>query len=64
MSAAAVTLPTLDLRELEALAIEQALKQAKGNIHQAVRLLGIGRATLYRRIQNPRFAKLLAKYRG
>jgi DNA-binding NtrC family response regulator len=57
-------LPTLKLRELEALAIEQAIVQARGNVHRIVELLGMGRATFYRRVQEPRFAKVLAKYRS
>ncbi|MEZ4375864.1 MAG: sigma 54-interacting transcriptional regulator [Polyangiaceae bacterium] len=38
------------LRELERRAIAHALKVADGNVGQAARLLGIGRATLYRRL--------------
>jgi DNA-binding NtrC family response regulator len=43
-------LPTLVLRDLEALAIEQALAQTGGHVGNAARLLGLGRATLYRRL--------------
>jgi len=43
-------LPTLKLRELEAMAIKQALEQTGGHIANAAKLLGIGRATLYRRV--------------
>ncbi|MCA9639317.1 MAG: sigma-54-dependent Fis family transcriptional regulator [Polyangiaceae bacterium] len=38
------------LRELERRAIAHALKVADGNVGHAARLLGIGRATLYRRL--------------
>jgi DNA-binding NtrC family response regulator len=43
-------LPTLVLRDLEALAIKLALRETKGHIANAARLLGMGRATLYRRL--------------
>jgi DNA-binding NtrC family response regulator len=43
-------LPTLQLRELERLAIESALEQTTGHIASAAKLLGLGRATLYRRL--------------
>jgi DNA-binding NtrC family response regulator len=43
-------LPTLQLRELERMAIELALEQTKGRIASAAKLLGLGRATLYRRL--------------
>lgn len=38
------------LRELERRAIERALKRSNGRVEQAAKLLGIGRATLYRRL--------------
>lgn len=41
---------TLNLEELEKTAIEQALKQADGNISQAADLLGITRYALYRKM--------------
>ena len=44
-------LETLELKELERRAIEQALEEAKGNLSQVVRLLGIGRTTLYRKLK-------------
>ncbi len=43
-------LPTLVLRDLERLAIQEALAKTKGHIASAAKLLGIGRATLYRRV--------------
>jgi len=43
-------LPTLNLNELEALAIEAAMKQTGNRVAKAAKLLGIGRATLYRRL--------------
>jgi DNA-binding NtrC family response regulator len=43
-------LPTIVLRDLEALAIAEALRRAEGSIPRAAKLLGLGRATLYRRL--------------
>ena len=43
-------LPTLLLRDLERMAIGHALEQTKGHIGSAAKLLGLGRATLYRRL--------------
>ena len=43
---------TLDLKAIERQAIEQALVEAKGNLSQVVRLLGIGRTTLYRKLKS------------
>ena len=43
---------TLDLKVIERQAIEQALVEAKGNLSQVVRLLGIGRTTLYRKLKS------------
>ena len=48
-------LSTLDLKQLERLAIEQALEEAEGNLSQVVRLLGIGRTTLYRKLKAHKF---------
>lgn len=42
--------PVLSLRELEQRAIACALKETRGSITKAAKLLGIGRATLYRRL--------------
>jgi len=42
---------TLDLKQIERQAIEQALEEADGNLSQVVRLLGIGRTTLYRKLK-------------
>lgn len=42
--------PIVTLRELERRAIERALRQTNGSVAQAAKLLGIGRATLYRRL--------------
>ncbi len=38
------------LRELERRAIERALRVTRGSVGKAAKLLGIGRATLYRRL--------------
>jgi DNA-binding NtrC family response regulator len=40
----------LPLRELERRAIQRALRATQGSVGKAAKLLGIGRATLYRRI--------------
>src|SRR5690606_32201531 len=46
------------LRELERQAIARALKATKGSVTKAAKLLGIGRATLYRRLASPDMASL------
>ncbi|MGE0786727.1 MAG: sigma-54-dependent transcriptional regulator [Sandaracinaceae bacterium] len=43
-------LPLVPLRELEQRAIREALDATNGNVSEAARLLGIGRATVYRRL--------------
>jgi transcriptional regulator of acetoin/glycerol metabolism len=45
-----LTPPVLSLEELERRAIEQALLATGGRVSRAARLLGIGRATLYRKL--------------
>jgi transcriptional regulator of acetoin/glycerol metabolism len=40
----------IPLRELERRAIQHALKVTQGSVSKAAKMLGIGRATLYRRI--------------
>jgi DNA-binding NtrC family response regulator len=42
--------PILPLRELERRAIARALKASGGSVEKAARMLGMGRATLYRRL--------------
>lgn len=39
------------MEELEAKAIEEAIGQYKGNLTEAAKALGIGRATLYRKVK-------------
>ena len=46
------------LRELERRAIARALQATKGSVTKAAKLLGIGRATLYRRLASPELASL------
>lgn len=46
------------LRELERQAIGRALKATNGSVTKAAKLLGIGRATLYRRLASPEMASL------
>jgi DNA-binding NtrC family response regulator len=48
--APSTALATLSLAELERDAIRQALVRAGGNVTRAAKLLGLGRATLYRRL--------------
>ncbi|WP_300180516.1 helix-turn-helix domain-containing protein [Rhodoferax sp.] len=44
--------PALALREVEAAMIRKAIDEARGNVGQAARVLGISRATLYRKLGN------------
>ena len=53
-SKAGTALPTLSLEELEKLAIQQALDKSSGSIPEAALLLGISKATLYRKIKTIR----------
>jgi transcriptional regulator of acetoin/glycerol metabolism len=46
----AAVAPALALRDVEAAMIRKALEEARGNVGQAARALGIGRATLYRKL--------------
>lgn len=39
------------MEEMEAVAIENAIAQYKGNLTEAAKALGIGRATLYRKVK-------------
>ena len=39
------------INELESVAIENAIHQYKGNLTEAAKALGIGRATLYRKVK-------------
>lgn len=39
------------LEEIEKIAIQQALRRAKGNVSRAVRELGLGRTTIYRKLK-------------
>ena len=47
-----IDVPILPLRELERRAIQAALRATDGSVQQAAKLLGVGRATLYRRLAN------------
>jgi DNA-binding NtrC family response regulator len=49
-SADAADLP-YNLEEVEQLIIERALRQTEGNLSEVVRMLGIGRTTLYRKLK-------------
>jgi transcriptional regulator of acetoin/glycerol metabolism len=50
LSAVAEDAAPLSMAEVEAAAIQRALRMTSGNVSLAARLLKIGRATLYRRI--------------
>lgn len=52
------------IRELERQAIERALKATRGSVTKAAKLLGIGRATLYRRLASPDMADIRARRNG
>jgi transcriptional regulator of acetoin/glycerol metabolism len=49
-----VPFPSASLRDIERAAIEAALQRTGGNVSQAARELGIGRATLHRRLRDYR----------
>ncbi|MEK9803851.1 MAG: helix-turn-helix domain-containing protein, partial [Curvibacter sp.] len=42
--------PTLPLRDVETSLIRKAVEDARGNVAQAARNLGISRATVYRKL--------------
>ena len=44
----------LPLKDIEISLIHQAVQQARGNVAEAARALGISRATVYRKLGNPR----------
>ncbi|MFK7989291.1 MAG: sigma-54-dependent transcriptional regulator [Sandaracinaceae bacterium] len=48
--AAGPVIPLVPLRDLERMAVRRALEHSRGNVSEAARLLGIGRATIYRRL--------------
>lgn len=50
LHASVAVAPALALRDVEAAMIRKALDEARGNVGQAARALGIGRATLYRKL--------------
>lgn len=52
------------IRELERQAIERALRVTRGSVTKAAKLLGIGRATLYRRLASPDMADIRAQRNG
>ena len=47
----AVEIDTLDIEQWEKKLIVEALRRARGNVPDAAKLLGLGRATLYRKIE-------------
>lgn len=47
--------------ELESVAIENAIHEYKGNLTEAARALGIGRATLYRKVKQYKIDPSLAR---
>lgn len=50
LQTSAAVAPALALRDVEAAMIRKALDEARGNVGLAARALGIGRATLYRKL--------------
>ncbi|WP_428263733.1 helix-turn-helix domain-containing protein [Haliangium sp.] len=52
------------IRDLERQAIERALRATRGSVTKAAKLLGIGRATLYRRLASPDMADIRARRNG
>jgi transcriptional regulator of acetoin/glycerol metabolism len=50
LQAGSPAVPALALREVEAVMIRKAVDDARGNVGQAARALGISRATLYRKL--------------
>jgi two-component system, NtrC family, response regulator HydG len=44
-------LPVMSLEQLERLAIQQAIDRHQGNVSAAIRELGLGRTTMYRKLQ-------------
>ncbi|MCE9547311.1 MAG: sigma 54-interacting transcriptional regulator [Planctomycetia bacterium] len=55
--AGSLTLGDLNLEDMERQLIAEALKRTAGNVNEAARLLGIGRATLYRKMDEDGVAK-------
>ena len=47
--------------DIEAKAIENAIVQYKGNLTEAAKALGIGRATLYRKVKQYRIDPSMAR---
>lgn len=45
-------LPTLSLKRLESIAMEEAMRQTRGSIADAAALLEISKATLYRKLKD------------
>jgi DNA-binding NtrC family response regulator len=55
------TVDVVPMRDLERNAIERALHATRGSVTKAAKLLGIGRATLYRRLASPDMADIRAR---
>lgn len=60
LSIAPTATDIVPLQELERRAIERALRATSGSVGKAAKLLGIGRATLYRRIQSMSLSREVA----
>jgi len=60
ISIAPIATDIVPLQELEKKAIERALRATGGSVGKAAKLLGIGRATLYRRIQSMSLSREVA----
>ncbi|MEQ1876660.1 MAG: helix-turn-helix domain-containing protein [Bdellovibrionia bacterium] len=55
---------TMTMNELESVAITNAIIQHKGNLTEAAKALGIGRATIYRKIKQYNIDPAVARQKG
>lgn len=58
------TTPAAPLRETEHAMIRQAVQNARGNVAEAARALGISRATVYRKLGSPKAAQATTATKG
>lgn len=56
--AASAATPQLQLKDMEAALIQKAVEDARGNVAEAARVLGISRATVYRKLPRPQQDKV------
>lgn len=55
--AASAAAPPLPLKDMETALIQKAVEEARGNVAEAARVLGISRATVYRKLPRPQRGK-------